>query len=65
VILAPFQYSQMVYGTLIGYLIFAEVPTSRVIGGSIALVVLGCGLLWYDYNNNRKLKRYVRYDAKS
>jgi S-adenosylmethionine uptake transporter len=65
VILAPFHYSQMAYGVLIGYIVFAELPSMRVIGGSIALVALGCGLFWYDYNNNRKLRRYVRYDTKS
>lgn len=63
-ILAPFHYSQMVYGVIIGYLVFTEMPSGRIITGSIALTVLGCGLFWYDYMNNRKLRRYVRYDAK-
>lgn len=58
-ILAPFHYSQMIYGVLMGYFLFSEVPTSRTLIGSIALVFIGLALFWYDYNNNKSLKRYA------
>ncbi len=58
-ILAPFHYSQMIYGVLMGYFLFAEIPTSRTIIGSLALVFIGLALFWYDYNNNKNLKRYA------
>ena len=50
--LAPFEYSSMVYGIAIGYLIFAEVPGwSVLIGGSI---VIGAGLfiIWRERQLN-------------
>ncbi len=41
-VLAPFQYSQMIWGTLIGFTVFGEQPDAAVIAGG-ALVV-GSGL---------------------
>ena len=58
-ILAPFQYSQMVYGVIIGFLVFSEVPTSRTMVGSLTLMFIGLGLFWYDYNNKKSLKKYA------
>lgn len=58
-VLAPFHYSQMIYGVLIGYFLFSEVPSSRTLIGSLALVVIGLTLFWYDFNNNKTLKRYA------
>jgi len=58
-VIAPFHYSQMLYGVLIGYFVFSEVPSSRTLIGSVALLIIGLGLFWYDYNNNKNLKRYA------
>ncbi len=54
-ILAPVGYVQMIYGAGIGFLVFSEVPSSRTITGSIALVFTGLCLFWYDYNKNKKM----------
>ena len=41
-IVAPFQYSQMIYGLIVGYLLFRDVPTGSTVLG--ALVVVGSGI---------------------
>jgi drug/metabolite transporter (DMT)-like permease len=60
--LAPFEYSSMVYGLAIGYVVFAEVPGwSVLIGGSI---VIGAGLfiIWRErqLNIDRTRERAAR-----
>jgi len=41
-VLAPFTYVSMIWSLLIGYLVFAEVPTLQMLGG--AVLVMGSGL---------------------
>ena len=41
-ILAPFQYSQMIWGTLIGFAVFGERPDATMLAG--AALVVGAGL---------------------
>jgi drug/metabolite transporter (DMT)-like permease len=50
--LAPFEYSSMVYGLLLGWLAFAEVPDPQVLTG--AGVVIGAGL--YIIRRERQLR---------
>lgn len=49
---APFHYTQLIWGTLFGYLFFNEFPdVSTWIGGA---VIIGAGLLLYKFENRRK-----------
>ncbi len=41
-VLAPFQYTQMIWGVLVGLLMFGERPDSAVVAGSV--LVIGSGL---------------------
>lgn len=41
-LIAPFQYSQMVYGLVVGWLLFADLPSVRTLLG--AAVIVGSGL---------------------
>jgi drug/metabolite transporter (DMT)-like permease len=50
--LAPFEYSSMVYGLGIGFLVFAEIPSTTVLIG--AAVVIGAGL--YIIHRERRLR---------
>ncbi len=50
--LAPFEYSSMVWGLGIGFLIFAEAPSPTVLAG--ASVVIGAGL--YIVHRERRLR---------
>lgn len=51
---APFQYTQMVWGLLFGFFIFNEIPRAHVFIG--AAIVIGCGLyvLLHARHVNRK-----------
>ncbi len=60
-VLAPFHYSQMIYGVLIGYFIFDEEPNSRTVIGLAALAALGVLMVAYDYHKNKRTRRL--YDA--
>jgi drug/metabolite transporter (DMT)-like permease len=51
-LLAPFNYTQMVWSVLIGFLIFAEVPDLTTIAG--ATVIVGAGLYVWHRERVRK-----------
>ncbi|UEM02872.1 DMT family transporter [Skermanella rosea] len=53
-VLAPFEYTAMIWAVLFGYLVFADVPTSAVITG--ALIVSASGL----YILHRETRRQPR-----
>lgn len=47
-VVAPFHYTQMVWGALLGYMIFGEIPSQDVVIGSIVLAVLGIYLIYVE-----------------
>ena len=64
--LAPFDYSSMIFALLIGWIVFAEYPTTVMLVGS-ALVIAGGGLiLWRErqLGLDRRKQRQVSYDPK-
>lgn len=44
-IIAPFQYSQLLYGTLAGWLVFGEIPGWRTLAGAVLVVASGLYIL--------------------
>ena len=46
--LAPFLYQQIIYMTLLGWLVFGQVPGLLVIGGAAVVVASGLYLLWLE-----------------
>lgn len=48
-IIAPFHYSQMIWGVLLGYILFKDIPTLTTIAGSIIIFSAGLYLLWREY----------------
>jgi drug/metabolite transporter (DMT)-like permease len=54
-VLSPFIYSQLLWATTLGYLVFADVPTGWTLAG--AAIVIGSGL--YLFNRERKVGRAV------
>ena len=57
-LLAPFHYTQMLHGAVIGYAFFNEIPEGRTVTGLFLIATIGLGLLWHDYRQNRRLRRY-------
>ena len=47
-VLGPFLYQQILYMTLWGWLLFAQVPDAFVVGGALVVVMSGLYLLWLE-----------------
>ena len=47
-VIAPFHYTQMVWGALIGYFLFAEVPEMQTMVGAVLLIAGGLLLIWLE-----------------
>jgi drug/metabolite transporter (DMT)-like permease len=52
-IIAPYHYTQMIWGCLLGWIFFHEVPAPRTIIGAVAIIELGLYLAWSE---NRKAR---------
>ncbi|MBX3635620.1 MAG: DMT family transporter [Rubrivivax sp.] len=48
-VLGPFLYQQILYMTLWGWLVFAQVPDAFVIAGAVVVVTSGLYLLWLEW----------------
>ena len=53
-VVAPFDYSQLIWAGIIGYLVWDEIPRAATIAG--ALVVAGSGV-YILYRETRRLRR--------
>lgn len=47
-VVAPFQYTQMVWGVALGYLVFGDVPGPRTLIGSAIVIAAGLFILWRE-----------------
>jgi len=46
--LAPFDYSSMIFAVIIGWLVFDEVPTSMILAGSVLVIAGGVLIIWRE-----------------
>ncbi len=46
--LAPFDYSSMIFATLIGWLVFSEVPTATILIGAALVIAGGVLIIWRE-----------------
>ena len=46
--LAPFDYSSMIFATLIGYIAFGETPTGPIVLGSMLVIAGGVLIIWRE-----------------
>ncbi|MEP1767382.1 MAG: DMT family transporter [Sulfitobacter sp.] len=46
--LAPFDYSSMIFATLIGWFIFDEIPTSAILIGATLVIIGGVLIIWRE-----------------
>ncbi len=53
---APFHYTQMIWGIVLGYAIFGDIPKTYVLAGAVVLVLTGIYLLRYE-SRNAKIER--------
>ena len=54
--IAPFQYSQMLYGVAVGWLLFADWPSPRMLLGAAIIVASG---LYVLHRETRVMKARV------
>lgn len=47
-LVAPFDYASMLFALLIGYFIFAEVPTWTMVGGAALIIAAGILIIWRE-----------------
>ena len=58
-VLAPYVYTQMIWTTIFGFLVFGDVPNNWTIAGGTIVIASGLYLL----NRERKLGRSVASEA--
>lgn len=59
---APYQYSQIIWGSVLGYILFGDIPQHNTIIGSV--IVIGCGL-YILFHHRRKTRRQLMEAAMS
>ncbi|THD73754.1 DMT family transporter [Thalassobius vesicularis] len=47
-VVAPFDYASMIFAILIGYFVFAEVPTGRMLLGAAIVISAGVLIIWRE-----------------
>ncbi len=47
--IAPFHYSQIIWGAILGYFLFHEVPTARTVIGAAIIIGAGLYMIWREY----------------
>jgi drug/metabolite transporter (DMT)-like permease len=47
--IAPFNYSQMLWGVIVGYLLFHSLPTERTVIGAAIIIGAGLYMIWREH----------------
>jgi len=55
-LVAPFNYTQIIWGSVLGYLVFGEVPSHSTIIGSAAIIASGIYLMISEHRLNKKAR---------
>jgi drug/metabolite transporter (DMT)-like permease len=58
-VIAPFDYTAIIFAFLLGYAVFGEVPTSMVVIGAVIVVAAGLFVLWRERRLGLKRAREV------
>lgn len=58
-LLAPFDYTAMVWAVLFGFLVFTEVPEVLVLGGAAVVIAAGAFIAWREHRIGRELASRV------
>ncbi len=52
-VVAPFHYTQMIWGVFLGYLLFSDIPSITTIIGSLIILAAGLYMLWREYVHHK------------
>lgn len=56
-IVAPFEYSSMIFALGIGYFVFAEVPTALMLAGATIVILAGVMIIWREHQLGLERRR--------
>lgn len=51
---APMHYTQLIWGSLFGWLIFRDVPDPMTWAGAVLIIGAGAGLVWFEHHKTSK-----------
>ncbi|MDB5491189.1 MAG: putative rane protein [Micavibrio sp.] len=51
-VVAPFHYTQMVWGSLLGYFVFGNIPALTTFIGSVIIVAAGILIIWREHKHH-------------
>lgn len=54
-VVAPFHYTQMIWGALFGFVIFGDVPTLWTVVGSLIIAGSGLMIIWREHVHHRQI----------
>ncbi len=53
-VLAPFDYTGLIWAVMLGYFLFDELPAKEVWAGAILVIAAGCIILWREHRLGRE-----------
>jgi len=63
-LVAPYQYTQIIWGALIGYFVFKEVPNIETIIGASLIILSGLYLIYSEKKNSKPIKKNIKQNDK-
>ena len=58
-LVAPYHYTQLIWGALIGYFVFEEVPSTDTMVGALLIIMSGLFLIYSEHRNSKKMKNTI------
>jgi drug/metabolite transporter (DMT)-like permease len=58
-LLAPFNYSKLLWSILLGYLVFDELPTTNTLGGTTLIIAAGLYVVYRESSDNNKASTHT------
>jgi drug/metabolite transporter (DMT)-like permease len=58
-VVAPFHYTQIIWGALLGYYVFDEIPDDRVILGAAGIIAAGLYLIFSETRKKKPAKKTI------
>jgi drug/metabolite transporter (DMT)-like permease len=53
-LLAPFDYTGLIWAVILGYFLFGELPAQQVWAGALIVIAAGCIILWREHRLGRE-----------
>ena len=64
-LVAPFDYTAMLWALLLGYLVFGELPTALVLVGALIIVAAGLFVIWRERQLGLSREKAARFSVKT